>query len=132
MSKASELRRLLNPGHTLVMPDAYDPLSARIIEKLGFKAVQCSGYSFALAACWPSEAEFGRDRNLTVTAGIANAVSIPVMADGEDGFGDVTAIPSTIRDFIQAGVAGINIEDQVLGNPATKQVIIDFQVINVV
>jgi 2-methylisocitrate lyase-like PEP mutase family enzyme len=123
MGKASELRRLLNSGGTLVMPDAYDPLSARVIENLGFKAVQCSGYSFALAACWPSEAEFGRDRNQAVTTGIANAVSIPVMADGEDGFGDVTAIPSTIRDFIKAGIAGINIEDQVLGNPAPKRVI---------
>jgi len=123
MGKTSELRQLLKSGSALVMPDAYDPLSARIIEKLGFKAVQCSGYSFALAACWSSEAEFGRDRNLTVTAGIAGAVSIPVMADGEDGFGDLTAIPSTVRDFIRVGVAGINIEDQVLGNPLPKQVI---------
>lgn len=123
MGKASELRQLINSGSTFLMPDAYDPLSARIIQKLGFKAVQCSGYSFALAACCSSEAEFGRDRNLTVTAGIVSAVNIPVMADGEDGFGDVTSIPSTIRDFIKAGVAGINIEDQVLGNPAPNQVI---------
>ena len=123
MGKASDLRRLLNSDGTLVMPDAYDPLSARIIERLGFKAIQCSGYSFALAACWPSEAEFGRRRNLAVTTAIVDAVRVPVMADGEDGFGDVTAIPATIRDFIKAGVAGVNLEDQLLGNPATKQVI---------
>jgi 2-methylisocitrate lyase-like PEP mutase family enzyme len=53
------LRELLTSPDTLVMPDAYDPLSARIIESLGFKAIQCSGYSFALAACCPTEAEFG-------------------------------------------------------------------------
>lgn len=123
MGKTSELRQLINSGNTFLMPDAYDQLSARIIQKLGFKAVQCSGYSFSLAACCSSEAEFTRDRNLAVTAGIVSAVDIPVMADGEDGFGDVTAIPSTIRDFIKAGVAGINIEDQVLGNPAPNQVI---------
>ena len=123
MGKASELRQLLKSGGTLVMPDAYDPLSARIIEKSGFKAVQCSGYSFALAACWSSEAELGRERNLTVTSAIVNAVDIPVMADGEDGFGDVATIPSVIRDFVNAGVAGINIEDQVLENPTPNQVI---------
>jgi len=60
MGKTKELRALLDSGGTLLMPDAFDPLSARIIERLGFKAVQCSGYSFALAACWSSEAEFGR------------------------------------------------------------------------
>jgi 2-methylisocitrate lyase-like PEP mutase family enzyme len=61
-----------------------------------------------------------RNRPQTI---ITDALTVPVMADGEDGFGDVTAISSTIRDFIKAGVAGINIEDQVLGNPAPKQVI---------
>jgi 2-methylisocitrate lyase-like PEP mutase family enzyme len=123
MGKASDLRRLFDSGGTVIMPDAYDPLSARIIERLGFKAVQCSGYSFAMAACWSSEAEFGRQRNLAVTTDIVDAVDIPVMADGEDGFGDVTAVPATIHAFVKAGVAGINIEDQVLGNPAPKQVI---------
>jgi 2-methylisocitrate lyase-like PEP mutase family enzyme len=123
MGKASDLRQLLKSGGTLVMPDAYDPLSARIIEKLGFKAVQCSGYSFALAACWSSEAELGRERNLAVTSAIVNAVNVPVMADGEDGFGDVAVVPSTIRAFVKAGAAGVNIEDQVLAHPAPKQVI---------
>lgn len=76
MGKASELRRLLHSGGTLVMPDAYDPLSARIIEKLGFKAVQCSGYSFALAACWSSEAELVKEINgpVSIAAGLPNNI----------------------------------------------------------
>ncbi|MBM3476771.1 MAG: isocitrate lyase/PEP mutase family protein [Armatimonadetes bacterium] len=123
MSQASELRKLLASGETLVMPDAYDPLSARIIEKLGFKAVQCSGFSMALAACCPSEAEFGFERNLSATEGIVGAVRIPVMADGEDGFGDASVIPETIRGYVRAGVAGVNIEDQVLGVPGPRRVI---------
>jgi 2-methylisocitrate lyase-like PEP mutase family enzyme len=45
------------------------------------------------------------------------------MADGEDGFGDVEVVPATIRAFIKAGVAGVNIEDQVLAHPSPKQVI---------
>ncbi len=111
MSKAAVLRELLTSGDTLVMPDAYDPLSARIIESVGFKAVQCSGYSFALAACCPSEAEFGLQRNLALTRSIVEAVQVPVMADGEDGFGDPPMVVETVRAFVRAGVAGINIED---------------------
>jgi 2-methylisocitrate lyase-like PEP mutase family enzyme len=123
VSKSTVLRELLVSPDTLVMPDAYDPLSARIIESLGFKAVQCSGYSFALAACCPSEAEFGFEQNLAVTKSIVEAVQVPVMADGEDGFGDPPVVAETVRAFIRAGVAGINIEDQVLGQPGTKRVI---------
>ena len=123
MSKIALLRKLLTSPDTLVMPDAYDPLSARIIESLGFKAVQCSGYSFALAACCPSEADFGFDRNLALTKNIVEAVQVPIMADGEDGFGDPPVVAEIVRAFIRAGVAGINIEDQVLGQAGPKRVI---------
>ena len=123
MSAATELRRLLSSGETLLMPDAYDPLSARIIEKLGFRAVQCSGFSIAAAACWAVEGTFGRERNLAATAAIVQAVKLPVMADGEDGFGDASSIGDTIRAYVAAGVAGINIEDQVLGEPGPKRLI---------
>jgi len=123
MSKSALLRELLASPGTLVMPDAYDPLSARIIESLGFKAVQCSGYSFALAACCPSEAAFGFERNLALTKSIVEAVQVPVMADGEDAFGDPLVVAETVRAFARAGVAGINIEDQVLGQPAPKRII---------
>lgn len=123
VNKSTVLRELLASPDTLVMPDAYDPLSARIVESLGFKAAQCSGYSFALAACCPSEAAFGFERNLPLTKSIVDAVQVPVMADGEDGFGDPPVVAETIRAFIRAGVAGINLEDQVLGQPAPKRVV---------
>lgn len=123
MCRSSLLRSLLASPDTLVMPDAYDPLSARIIESLGFKAVQCSGYSFALAACCSSEAEFGFERNLALTKSIVKAVRVPVMADGEDGFGGPPVVADTVRAFIRAGVAGINLEDQILGQPDVSGVI---------
>lgn len=122
MHPSTVLRELLSSGETLVMPDAYDALSARIIARMGFKAVQCSGFSIALTEC-VLEPLFGFERNVAATAKIAGAVDIPVMADGEDGFGDASVIPATIRAFIEAGVAGINLEDQVLGVPGRKQLI---------
>jgi len=123
MHAATVLKQLLSSGETLVMPDAYDPLSARMIEKLGFPAVQCSGFSMALAVCCPSEAEFGRERNVAATAAICQAVTVPVMADAEDGFGDAAVVAETARLYLQAGVAGLNLEDQVLGVPGPKQLV---------
>lgn len=121
--KSRRLRELIRAKEALVMPDAFDPVSARIIERLGFPAVQCSGFSMAVAAVRPSEAELGRDANLMLTRAIVEAVAIPVMADGEDGFGDADAIVGTIHAYVAAGVAGINLEDQVLGQPGPRRVV---------
>jgi 2-methylisocitrate lyase-like PEP mutase family enzyme len=117
------LRERFATRDTLFMPDAFDPLSARLIEHLGFPAVQCSGFSFALSAASPCEAEFGFERNLALTTQIARAVAIPVMADGEDGFGGPEVVANTVRAFVAAGVVGINIEDQVLGDPKVRAVV---------
>ncbi|MBI1904926.1 MAG: isocitrate lyase/PEP mutase family protein [Rhodocyclales bacterium] len=123
MHPSQQLRALLATGTTLVMPDAYDPLSARIIMESGYAAVQCSGYSFARAAACPSEAEFGFERNLRLTADIVRAVSVPVMADGEDGFGGPEVVYRSVRAYIDAGAAGMNLEDQVLDVPDSGRVV---------
>jgi 2-methylisocitrate lyase-like PEP mutase family enzyme len=123
MNRSTELKQLLNSKETLVMPDAYDPMSARIIEQAGFKAVQCSGYSFSLAACRRNEMDIGFAENLALTAGIVQAVSVPVMADGEDGFGSVEEIPNTIEGYVKIGTAGVNLEDQVLDRQPGARVV---------
>ena len=123
VEKSRCLRELIRAEETLVMPDAFDPLSARIIESLGFPAVQCSGFSMGLAAMRATEADLGRDANLELTRAIVGAVAVPVMADGEDGFGGPKEVEETVRVFVEAGVAGINIEDQVLGQPGPKRII---------
>jgi 2-methylisocitrate lyase-like PEP mutase family enzyme len=95
------------------MPDAYDPISARLIEKAGFKAVQCSGYSFSIAAGYKREIDVTLDENIEFTRRIVEAVDVPVIADAEDGYGDLEEVIETVYRFIQAGVAGLNIEDQI-------------------
>jgi 2-methylisocitrate lyase-like PEP mutase family enzyme len=122
-AKSRRLRELILGPETLVMPDAFDPLSARIIEHLGFPAVQCSGFSMALAAMRPTEADLGLEANLAATRAMVGAVQVPVMADGEDGFGDAAAVTATVRAYVAAGVAGINLEDQVLGQPGPKRIV---------
>lgn len=111
--KTKILKNLLNSHETLVMPDAYDPISAKLIENAGFKAVQCSGYSFSIAAGYNNEIDVTLDENLEWTRRIVESVDVPVMADAEDGYGGPEVVMETVKKFIQSGVAGLNIEDQI-------------------
>lgn len=120
MDKDKILKQLLNSGNTLIMPDAYDPISAKIIEYAGFSAIQCSGYSYSISKGYRSEADIDLKTNLSITSDIVNSVNIPVMADGEDGYGEGPHLINTIKEFINIGVSGINIEDQnhkLVGSP---------------
>jgi len=121
--QADLLRSLLASQRPLVMPDAYDALSARLIEMAGFNAIQCSGFSMALAARCSAETQMTLATNLDVTGSIVQAVRIPVMADGEDGYGAPEHVYTTVQAFCKVGVAGINLEDQMLPSPARKQVV---------
>lgn len=94
-----------------------------MIEAAGFKAVQCSGFSMALASRAIPEAKWGFEKNLEITSDIVHSVGVPVMADGEDGFGPPARVFETVRAFVGAGVSGINIEDQLLPPSETKRVV---------
>lgn len=123
MYAVGNLRNLLASEHPLVMPDAYDALSARLIEMAGFKAVQCSGFSMALASCVISEPGLGFEKNLQITRSIVDAVRVPVMADGEDGFGPPERVFEVTCAFLDAGVSGINLEDQIVSGQAPKRLV---------
>jgi len=62
-------------------------MSARHIEHAGFEAARCSGFSMSIAAGYASETNVSYSENLELTRKIVNAVTVPMMADGEDGFG---------------------------------------------
>jgi len=128
MKKTTQLKKMLLEKKTLVVPVAYDTLSAMLIEKAGFKAIQVSG--FGLAASYLGKPDVGlltQTEMITLTKNIANAVDIPVMGDGDTGFGNaINAIRAT-REFEDTGCAGMNIEDQVFpkkcGHMEGKQII---------
>ncbi|MCX5805423.1 MAG: isocitrate lyase/PEP mutase family protein [Proteobacteria bacterium] len=123
MNNRQRLQELLKVERPLIMPDAYDGLSARLIQIAGFKAVQCSGFSIGLASLAAPEQAVDLDRNLAITRDIVQAVNIPVMADGEDGFGPPAMVYKTVGAFLDVGVSGINLEDQILPPSKGKGVI---------
>jgi 2-methylisocitrate lyase-like PEP mutase family enzyme len=111
-ARAELFRSLHTPGHPLVLPNAWDAASARVIEEAGAAAVATtsSGVAWALGAADGNHAD--RDEVLRALARIVAAVDIPVSADIEGGYADdPEGVAETIRGVLAAGAVGINIED---------------------
>lgn len=112
-AKSRRLRELILAPEILVMPGAYDVLSALLFQQLGFQAIQCTSGGIAAALGYPDGEVMGRDLFIQLTASFAAAVSVPVNADGEKGYGDEEGVKETVRSLVAAGVAGMNLEDSV-------------------
>jgi len=112
MAQAQSLRALLAQNRLLMAAGAYDVISARLVEEAGFPIVYYSGGVSAGALGYP---DFGL-RTLTEMVmqleGVCRAVSVPVIADAEAGFGSVLNTVRMVLDYERIGVAGLHIEDQ--------------------
>ncbi len=111
--KSRRLRELVRAPEILVMPGAYDVLSALLFQQLGFQAIQGTSGGIAAALGYPDGEAMSRELFVQVTASFAAAVSLPVNADGEKGYGDAAGIKETVRALVAAGVAGMNLEDSI-------------------
>ncbi|WP_229401165.1 isocitrate lyase/PEP mutase family protein [Micromonospora okii] len=113
---AQLLHSLHRPGSPLVLPNAWDAASARIVADCGAAAVATTsaGVSWSLGS--PDGEEVDRDRALAVVARVAAAVTVPVTADIEGGYAaDPAGVARTVAAVLTAGAVGVNIED---GTPA--------------
>ena len=116
-AKSRALRDLVRAPEILVMPGAYDVLSALLFEQMGFKAIQCTSGGIAAALGYPDGEVMSRELFLSTTGKFASAVNVPVNADGERGYGNENEIRNTVRSLIALGVAGMNLEDGSGGKP---------------
>ncbi|RKJ76087.1 MULTISPECIES: isocitrate lyase/PEP mutase family protein [unclassified Pyramidobacter] len=113
MKKSTKLRQILNLREATMAPGAHDSLSAKLIQKAGFKIVQASGFGLAATMLGlPDMAFLSFGEMLELTRNMANAVDIPLMADADTGFGNAINAMFVTRRYIEAGCAGMNIEDQ--------------------
>jgi 2-methylisocitrate lyase-like PEP mutase family enzyme len=124
----ARLRELLRGRRTLVKPGAFNALSAMIIEKAGFPCCGVTGYGVSASLLGkPDVGLVTLNEIVMMTRYIAAAVSIPVIADADTGFGNAINVMRTVEDFLGAGAAAIHIEDQVApkrcGHVAGKQVV---------
>src|ERR1051325_5794618 len=110
-AKSRRLKELVRAPEILVMPGAYDVLSALLFEQLGFKAIQGTSGGIAASLGYPDGEVMDRELFLKTTGSFAAAVSLPVNADGERGYGDRKSVGDTVRRLVELGVAGMNLED---------------------
>jgi 2-methylisocitrate lyase-like PEP mutase family enzyme len=117
MTPRKKLKAIMAGKKLVLMPGAYDALSARVIEAEGFEAIVAGGY--AGVGSMLAQADMGQS-NMRDYAGhygrICDAVEIPVYVDADTGFGGVNNVRQMVRAFEAAGVSGLFISDQVFPN----------------
>lgn len=128
MNKTTRLKELILDPKILVMPGVYDCVSAKIAEQCGVRAIQVTGYGLAGSYLGlPDVGILTKTQMVELVHNICNSVEIPVMADGDTGFGNAINLYYAVKDFEQAGAAGVNLEDQVFpkrcGHMNGKQII---------
>lgn len=128
MKKTTQLKQYILSKELLVMPGVFDSISALIAQKCGIKAIQASGYGLAASYLGkPDVAILTKSQMIDLTRNICAAVDIPVMADGDTGFGNAVNLYYAVKEFEAAGAAGINLEDQLFpkrcGHMNGKQII---------
>src|SRR5579863_7967636 len=112
--KIQKMRSLLAAGDVIVSPGVYDGYSARVIERMGFEAASTSGAGLANSRLSePDIGIFTLTENVEACKWLARSISIPMMADADTGYGNPVSVYHTVQLFEEAGVVGVNLEDQV-------------------
>jgi 2-methylisocitrate lyase-like PEP mutase family enzyme len=129
--RADAFRRLHQPdaGRILVLPNAWDAMSARVIEDAGARAIATTSAGVAWALGRTDGEGLTRDQMINAVERITRVVRVPVTADVERGYGDGTPADAaeTVRRVIGAGAVGINLEDAP-GRDGNTLIAIDEQV----
>ena len=112
-SRRTLLRQLVARKQGLVVPGAYDGVSARLVERGGFPAVYMTGYGTAASRLGLPDMGFAGLTDMVDHArNLAAAVSIPLIADADTGYGNALAVRRTVALYEGAGVAALHLEDQ--------------------
>jgi 2-methylisocitrate lyase-like PEP mutase family enzyme len=113
VTPGARLRELLAGDELVVAPGAYDALGARLVEAAGFPAVYMTGAGTAAALGYPDYGLLTMSEMADNVGRIAGAVSVPVIADADTGYGNELNVVRTVREYALRGAAALHIEDQV-------------------
>lgn len=126
-NKPAQLRALMRQG-TIALPGAFNAISAKIIESVGFPGVYVSGAGISNGVGGYPDIGFMTATEMATQAGyIARSVNIPAIADADNGYGEAINVFRTVQEYERQGLSGLHIEDQVIpkrcGHLDGKQVI---------
>jgi len=115
MKQTAKMRELLKSGKMAVAPGAHDAMTAKVIGKLGFDAVYMTGYGQSASHLGqPDVGLMTMSEMVARASNIVEAAGVPVIADADTGFGNAVNVMRTVREYEKAGVAVIQLEDQVM------------------
>ena len=128
MRRTTRLKALIAAPEILVMPGVHDALGARLAEAAGFSAATAGGYgATATLLGRPDSSQLSLTELSEMYSRLCDATALPLLADADTGFGNVTNVARTVQLYEKAGVAGLFIEDQVFpkrcGHMAGKAVV---------
>jgi 2-methylisocitrate lyase-like PEP mutase family enzyme len=113
MATAGELRTLLSKGDFIVAPGVFEMFSAKIADRMGFKALYMTGYGISASHLGLADAGLVTYRDMVERARtISQGTKTPLIADADTGFGGLLNVRETVRGYETAGVQAIQIEDQ--------------------
>ena len=113
MDKQVTLKQLLARDQILVAPCCYDMISARLIERAGFEAVYLGGYAHVASHLGLPDAGLATfSEMLERVHNLVRCVGVPVLADGDTGYGNALNMRRTVQEYEQAGAQAIQVEDQ--------------------
>ena len=126
--KLERMRALLDAPGIIVSPSVFDCYSAKLVQQMGFAACATTGSGLSNSRIGqPDIGVMSLADNIEACRAIVRSVSIPVMADAETGYGNAITAYHAVQYFEEAGLVGINIEDQVnpkrCGHMAGKEVV---------
>jgi 2-methylisocitrate lyase-like PEP mutase family enzyme len=114
VTKTDQLRAILAEPGAEVMPGVFDAMSARLVERAGFRASFMSGFAVAAARlAMPDTGLISYTEMANQGQNMCDAVSMPIIGDGDTGYGNAINVRRTVEGFARAGFACVMIEDQV-------------------
>jgi 2-methylisocitrate lyase-like PEP mutase family enzyme len=128
MGQSKELKSILERQEMLIAPGCYDAMSARLIERAGFNATFMGGFAVSASRLgMPDTGLISYAEMRDQGQNICDAVSIPVLGDGDTGYGNAINAKRTVEGYAKAGMACVMIEDQIApkrcGHTRGKQVV---------
>ena len=126
-NRSNDLRRLMAEDGSVAVAGVFNPMSALIAERVGFRALYFSGAAFSASLGIPDIGLFTLDELTTAVRWVTRATSLPLIVDADTGFGEALNVHRAVGDLEAAGAAAIQIEDQVMpkrcGHLDGKQVV---------
>lgn len=111
MQKAVIFRRMLDRPGPVILAGAHHGLSARLVEEAGFDAVWASSFEISASHAVPDANILSMAENLAVAKNVNDSVTIPIIADCDNGYGNAINVMRMVQEYERAGIAGVCIED---------------------